>query len=477
MPRPPTGTVRQLAVLALLITACQTTPPSTSPPAPLPEDGATAAPRPTAPQRPTDPLPPADGAETRALWSWAVRDARSRADIDQLIARLDRAHLNVVLALVYYRGTAYFEPSRTRFSDAERLPNKSRFKDDEYADALEYLVALRDARRADADPFNDFEVHAWFAVHQGGHTDNTQPAPEPDLTQPYMLNALFPEFRLKLKPYYAAGDRRYVDHGVSVIQQPKFRAYISNLIAGVIEDYHLDGAHLDYIRTGSICFNDDVLDYPGTDFDYPGCQADYRAWTQATYGWAYDLMLDTTRSGQIADGGSGRVAAWLEYNVGLLVQTIQAEVKAASPRAVLSAAVGVTSPDPVERRESRNGQAAWEWLDRGWIDAAFVMAYTSNTEGALRKTQRFINAVEDPDSRSRIFPGLAVYDEELGPWSSLVADQVEAVTGRRAGAGAGTLQPPARGLALFVDRHFSTAAADSLAAGPFSQPARPFWGE
>jgi hypothetical protein len=57
--------------------------------------------------------------ETRAIWSWVGTTARSRVDVDNLLAKVDAAHLNVILFLVYRSGTAYFQPSLTRFPDPE----------------------------------------------------------------------------------------------------------------------------------------------------------------------------------------------------------------------------------------------------------------------------------------------------------------------------------------------------------------------
>ena len=65
---------------------------------------------------------PADGQimrETRAIWTWAGRKrvpgrkTITRLDIDELVAKVDAANLNVIMISVYHKGTAYFEPSHT----------------------------------------------------------------------------------------------------------------------------------------------------------------------------------------------------------------------------------------------------------------------------------------------------------------------------------------------------------------------------
>ena len=416
----------------------------------------------------------ADPRETRALWSHAGEKAVSKRDIDELVATIDGAHLNVILLLVYHQGTAFFEPSHARFpEDDDRLPNQSPFEEEGYNDGLSYLLAIRDERRADDDPFNDFEVHAWFTVSEGGDWTGDK-KPRGDNTQPYMLHALHPEFKIKYGEYYLREDERYVNHRYSVVHQPRFRAYMADLIAGLVEDYDVDGVHLDYIRAMSICYNDEPLDYPGTDYDFPGCQADYETWTQATFGRAYTLWQDTDRRGSIRDGRSGRIAAWQERAMGLLVKRIHDEVKAVRPGVIISAAVGMT--DPEMRNESIQGQAAWEWLDQGWIDAAFVMAYSSDTQAVVDKNRSFINACQTLVCRVRVFPGLATYTIENAEdeWSDLIVEQVNAVMfGQWEGH---SLDPPTKGVALFRDGHLNLTAIEALARGPFQEPALPFWG-
>jgi len=413
--------------------------------------------------------------ETRALWSHAGSGAKSIQDIDKLVAQVDKAKLNTILLLIYRSGTAYFEPSHTRFPDSkERLPNKSALSTDEYSDALSYLLAIRDQRRADDDPTNDFEVHAWFTVTQNGRWKSNEDRPRADETRPYMLHYLFPEFKLKYKEYYLKNDERYINHRYSDVHQPKFRAYMTDLIAGLVEDYDVDGVHLDYIRAMQICYNNEALDYPGTAYDYVGCQEDYKAWTKATYGQEYSLLEDTQRH-VTQDKGSSRIAAWQEQAVGTLVKSIHDEVKSINPKVIISAAVGMTSPE--SQKESVQGQVAWEWLDQGWIDAAFVMAYTPDTQHVIDKMQSIIAATEAESSRSRVFAGLATYNIDDGDeqWSYVVAEQVNAtLRGEWSGR---PLESPAKGVALFVDRQLSEAAIELLAKGPFKEPALPFWGK
>lgn len=421
--------------------------------------------------------------ETRAVWSWAGRRPVSgrreisRQDVDELVATVDAANLNAIFLLVYHYGTAFFEPSRTRFPDEEtRLSNQSDFlkNDSEYSDALSYLLAIRDERRADDDPANDFEVHAWFTVIIGGHRGDGWP-PE-DRTRPYMLNSMFPEFKLKYGAYHQENDERYVDHAISNIRHPEFRDYIVNLIAGLAEDYDVDGIHLDDIRTGGICFDDEPVELEGNQADYAGCQADYEAWTRENYGQEYSLRDDTNGHKKILDGESGRVASWQEQIVNQLVERIHNEVKAVDSELIISAAAAnwIT---PESRFESTQGQVAWEWLDKGWVDAIFIMTYTPDTGQVIETIEQIRSAAEKESSRSRVFAGLLTFSlsDRDDLWSDLVAEQVKAVM-REEWSGQ-PLEPPVKGVAFFLERRISDEAIEALTNTAFEEPASPFWGK
>jgi uncharacterized lipoprotein YddW (UPF0748 family) len=161
----------------------------------------------------------------------------------------------------------------------------------------------------------------------------------------------------------------------------------------------------------------------------------------------------------------------------MLVKRIHDEVKSVNPDVIVSAAVGTTSPDPQERKVSVQGQAVWEWLDQGWIDAAFVMSYGADTQTVVDRNQGFVAAVQNPQSRETIFPALATYtiDNPNEQRTYLLEEQVKALmraewTGR-------PLEPAVGGVALFVDKYLHAEAIQMLADGPFEKPALPYWGK
>ena len=341
-----------------------------------------------------------------------------------------------------------------------------------YPDALSYLLSIRGRRRADGDPTNDFEVQAWITVNQGGDADTSSWPPQSQL-QPYMLNSLFPEFVVKSGKYYRYDDARYVSPQASAVEQPRFRQYMVDLITGLVEDYPVDGIHLDYIRVGALCFNDEPLTYPDPQYNYPGCQADYQQWTLQTYGRAYTLWDDTDGDRGIRDGDSGRVAAWQVHTVSLLVKAIHDAVKAVRPQLIIS----VASVRNVPWETPVQGQTAWDWLGRGWIDAIFPTLYLDTTQDIVDRMGRLRQAVPDDTGRDRIFAGLAThnFDDPRGEdWSGKVLERVDAIL---RGQGPGQpLDPSGRGVALFRSEYLNDATIRALGSGPFRRPALPYWG-
>src|SRR5262249_46084685 len=147
--------------------------------------------------------------------------------------------------------------------------------------------------------------------------------------------------------------------------------------------------HLDYIREGALCFNNERLTYSNPQFNFPGCQTYYSEWTEETYGKAYSLWQDTDGDRAIRDGGSGRVAAWQVHTVSLLVQAIHDSVKAVRPHAILT----VASVRNVPWQTPVDGQTAWSWLDKGWIDAFFPTLYLDTTQEIVDRVDRIQAAV------------------------------------------------------------------------------------
>jgi uncharacterized lipoprotein YddW (UPF0748 family) len=192
-----------------------------------------------------------------------------------------------------------------------------------------------------------------------------------------------------------------------------------------------------------------------------------------TFGRTYTLWQDTDGVREPTAAGRERIAGWQVNSVSLLVQAIHAQVRAVAPRAIIS----VASVRNVPWNPPVDGQAAWLWLDAGWVDVVFPTLYLDSTADILERVKLLRAAVQDQGKHDLIMPGLATYDfdrPKQGDWSELVAQRVNALT--HGDPNDLSLVPTAKGIALFRSEYLSPDTLEALAAGPFQAPAVPYWG-
>ena len=198
------------------------------------------------------------GDEVRAFWADAFASGlKTRAQIDQLVAHVQQANANTIVAQVRRRGDSFYLSSYEPFTeDAGVEPG---------LDPLAYLLDRAHAA--------GIEVHAWVAVNAiySGH--------------PYIATASYPckvpcspdhvfnrhgffaagdeNWLTRTHPSYTAGTSRYVSGGVELIPygwritdgnwwvdpgHPAAAEYAVNVFQHLVRNYDIDGLHLDRIR-------------------------------------------------------------------------------------------------------------------------------------------------------------------------------------------------------------------------------------
>ena len=165
------------------------------------------------------------------------------------------------------------------------------------------------------------------------------------------------------------GDQWMMDPGV-----PATADYLAKICDEIVQNYDVDGIHLDYIRypESSIPFNDDRT---------------YRLY-----------------------GGEKNKAAWRKANIDRCVQAIHDAVKAVRPWVKLSCSpVGKYSD--LARYSSRGwnardavSQDAQAWLQKGWMDMLFPMMYFDGDH-----FYPFLADWKEHDAGRPIVPGLGIY--------------------------------------------------------------------
>ncbi len=161
--------------------------------------------------------------EFRGIWvdSWGA-GIHTPSQVDQLVADAQAGNFNAILPQVVRRGDAFYE--------SELLPKTTSISSnyDPLADLIQKAAA--------ADP--PIEVHPWIVVYPlWGHEDNPP-------TQPDHAYNRHPEW-LTRNPQGETwdGDNYQLDPGHPEVQQ-----HLHDVAMEIVENYQVDGIHLDYIR-------------------------------------------------------------------------------------------------------------------------------------------------------------------------------------------------------------------------------------
>lgn len=256
---------------------------------------------------------------------WVTKDAA-----DLTLSRIKEAGFNVYVPIVWYgAGTSW--PSRRAPWDA-RVAGQAAAG----ADPLRYVI--------DKAHSMGIEVHPWFTIvlRQGN---------------------LLPEFALH-------GQSERGQLGIFDIHNPRFRAFIVDLIAEVVSNYEIDGVNLDYIRAMGLC----ALE---------SCEREYRA----RYG--RNLAVDTATF-RVAPRLVPTLIEYQETAVTGLVREISERVRKLKPKIVISADVHPELTDYLQ------GQNSVEWANRGYVDVLFRMDYAKTIDVASTESVR--RRLKNPDS-------------------------------------------------------------------------------
>ena len=283
-------------------------------------------------------VPPGAGglAGLRAAWVHLFDDTlKSEEGIEQVVADLDDAGANVIVAQVARRHDAYY--------DSDVLP---RSPDPALApgfDVIEELTAEADAA--------GLEVHAWISVAPTYHWVYDD-LPEPDgwLAAEHGQDAPVADRWVTRRADGAWSD--YLDPAL-----PEVRQHVADIVGELAGNYDLDGIHLDYVR------------YQSAEHGYhPDALARFRDETGAT-------GTPSPRNQAWSDWRRDQTAAVME-EAGEAIDATGADVE-------LSAATITWSPAPVDTDAGFTGTRAyrdtlqdWQsWARDGLVDTVYPMTY------------------------------------------------------------------------------------------------------
>jgi uncharacterized lipoprotein YddW (UPF0748 family) len=176
------------------------------------------------------------------------------------------------------------------------------------------------------------------------------------------------------------------------------RKYLSDVVSEVLDNYQVDGIHLDYIR------------YPGSGYDFGKLMVDgYRS------KWGKNIF-EVVSGDMNQDPNLDMYSKWIEYRteqVDSIVCDIRAIIRAKNPAVELSAAV---KPEPDEAF-FKFGQNWTGWVNKGLVDFVVPMSYYLEKnvfEFILDLSLRRVD-------KEKVVPGIGIY--RLAPDKAM--EQVE----------------------------------------------------
>lgn len=235
-----------------------------------------------------------------------------------------------------------------------------------------FALAVEEAHK------HGLRIEAWVNVMPAWK--GATPPPR-DLDPPQVYHA-HPEWFM----YDPAGNRQALSEFYVILNPclPEVRAHITSVVEEILQNYAVDGIHLDYIRFAWDRTPNAKQNYPGD----PRSRALYRHET-----------------GKTPDQDPKAWDDWRGNQITKLVSDIRDTVDKRRPGASLTAAIWRT-PELGYGNYLQNGAA---WIRSGLLDAGAPMVYTTDTARFKSDIAAYHAAGCDP---KRVIPGIGIYKHE-----------------------------------------------------------------
>lgn len=306
-----------------------------------------------------------------------------------MVARAHDSGFNTLLVQVRGRGDAFY--------NARWEPRAESIVKDAKFDPL--ALTIREAHR------QGIAVHAWLNTELLANMDNLPADPRhiynlrPDLIavpyklarELYSVDPRDPQFRAKIVEYSKAA-REHVEGLYMSPASPETKEHIYSIWMDVLEHYDVDGINFDYVR------------YPAPDYDYSRISLDrFRLWLVPQLSDDQRTRFAALESDPLvyADSFPSKYNDFRRAQITELVERIYWGVKKRNPKVIVSADVFANAKDAYENRF----QDWRSWLQRGFLDVAALMAYSTNTQ--IFRDQ--IRVAVEAGGRDHVWAGIGAY--------------------------------------------------------------------
>ncbi len=361
--------------------------------------------------------------EFRGLW--VVRHwLKNRAQVMRAVQTAVDGRLNALLVQVRGRGDSFY---RSRVAPRAESLSETEF------DPLALIV--EEGHRA------GLEVHAWVNMYLAWHPTEQRPESKGHIFLRH------PEWFMRSADGIDMG--RVELDGVDLVKRgvegrylspgnPEVRTHLLKVIEEIVENYDIDGIHMDYVR------------YPNIHYDYnPAVSAEFRR----RFGFDPAEWTRNKEEPRGEKGASDRMEVWEKWRseqVSVLVGRVQELIARLKPAVRLSAAV---KPD-IKSAYTQHGQDWIGWSNRGLVDFVVPMFYVGSTEEIELQMTEARKRVKN----GRLYAGIGIWNQEADD----TVTQIDIA--RRAGF---------QGVVLFSVDGFAQqqGLVGELRAGPFRGPA------
>lgn len=408
------------------------------------------------------------GKEVRAFWADAfAAGLKTRAEIDQLVANVQEAKANTIIAQVRRRGDSFYINSAEPFTE-----------DTTVEDGLDPLAYLLERAHAAG-----IEVHAWVAVNTiySGHpfiATGTWPCMVPcSPDHVFNTHGFFvtgdDNWLTQTHPNFTAGTVRYPATGTPLIPlgwrlsdgnwwmdpgHPAAADYTVNVIKHLVANYAIDGLHLDRIR------------YPEMPIARPtptgpiGFSTGYNPVSVRRFNAAFGRV-----EGTLPDPWDADWSQWRRDQMNQLVRRLYLEIVHVKPKMKVSASTIAFWRGPGQLGGFQNTEAYtrvfqdWDgWLRDGFLDLNVPMIYkpVPSVENAAQFTDWTQFSAATQYGRQTAI-GLGIY---LNVFEDTLAQLAES-----------RLPAPSNGARAVGQSHYSYATTNKVTAGVPHRPHTEFF--